>query len=64
MREVPEGHKWCTRCKASHPKQDFYKNAYSNDGLQNWCKPQQRQHEAKKYLALKIAKNVASQANT
>jgi len=31
-------HKWCSFCKKTHLKSDFYKNSFHKDSLQNECK--------------------------
>lgn len=36
--EVPEGMKWCTKCKEAHPFEAFNARAKSKDGYQYFCR--------------------------
>jgi hypothetical protein len=41
--------KYCTYCKASHPRTEFAKSWQTKDGLNGWCKKAHKAHrEAKK----------------
>lgn len=44
--KAPPGHKWCPKCLRWQPKEIFYKNRASGDGLSSYCRPH--------YLEVKI----------
>lgn len=36
--EIPDGHHWCTKCRAVKPVGAFVKNKNTRTGLASWCK--------------------------
>lgn len=43
---VPAGHKWCPRCRAARPTDDFARDRSKSDGLCASCKPCNRTRSA------------------
>lgn len=37
IHDIPEGHKWCSRCKRARENSAFSPNRSTKGGLQGWC---------------------------
>lgn len=48
-RRVAAGLRWCTRCKAWHPRSEFGRDASRSDGLMRACRHGRREHRRRTF---------------